>query len=359
MEPQYRLDLSSTPLARYTHQGMRPWRALGMVRRDDFEGPDYQFVSASFSGDTPVLDGRVHEAQLQPGLWMHCAEVVDLHSMASRVRVEGGLRLVIVLAGELDVTIGGHHLRLSAQDSSLSNAALVAMPQSAMFERRWKRGKWERKLSLHFTPEWLKAHGCLSRDDDAIPPCPFGNWLPVPTHGEELCMLKWRPSPHAISLAEQLVLDAENSESELQRLRQAGRALELLYEALADRGKSTSTAQCKTVLRPREHERMLRLRNFLDAEILRPYETQLTIEELGREFGLSVSALQRQFRQAFSSSINEYRRSMRLNRARADIERGSSIADAACRAGYTSAANFSTAFRRQFGISPRELQGRG
>lgn len=177
---------------------MRPWRALGTVRRADFEGPDYQFVSAPFSGDAPVLEGSVREAQLQPGLWMHCAEVVDLHSMASRIRIEAGLRL-------------------------------------------------------------------------------------------------------------------------------------------------------------RDHERMLRLRSFLDAEIHQPYELPLTIEELGRRFGLSVSALQRQFRQAFSSSVNEYRRSMRLQRARADLERGCTIAEAACQAGYTSAANFSTAFRRQFGVSPRDL----
>jgi len=334
---------------------MRPWRALGTVRRADFEGPDYQFVSAPFSGDAPVLEGSVREAQLQPGLWMHCAEVVDLHSMASRIRIEAGLRLVMVVAGEVDVSIGGHRLQLRAGHGAHANAALVAMPEPALFERRWKRGKWERKLSLHCTPEWLGKHARLCQEDGQTPSGLFGSRLPLPMQGDELCMLRWHPSSHAISLAEQMMLDADASTPELRRLRQAGRALELLYEALAEREACATPAAAPAGLRLRDHERMLRLRSFLDAEIHQPYELPLTIEELGRRFGLSASALQRQFRQAFSSSVNEYRRSMRLQRARADLERGCTIAEAACQAGYTSAANFSTAFRRQFGVSPRDL----
>src|SRR5690606_12198606 len=111
----------------------------GMVRRDEFEAPDYQFVSPPFPGHEPILAGRIHELELQPGLWLHCAEVMDLRSMASRVCLEPGLRLVMVLAGELDVSIGHECLHLIAGNAS---AAVVAMPEPAMFERRWKCGKW-------------------------------------------------------------------------------------------------------------------------------------------------------------------------------------------------------------------------
>ncbi|NLF39553.1 helix-turn-helix transcriptional regulator [bacterium] len=171
-----------------------------------------------------------------------------------------------------------------------------------------------------------------------------------------MCVVPWTPSPHALALAEQLILDADASASPLMRLRQAGRALEIFYEALAKREAPTLTEA--TGLRLRDHERMVRLRDFLDDEIRQPYLQALTIEALGQRFGLSASALQRQFRQAFSCSINEYRRNMRLLQARAELERGSTIAAAAERAGYGSAANFATAFRRQFGLSPRAVRGR-
>ena len=332
---------------------MRPWRALGMVRRFDFETPDYRFVAPPFTGDAPVLEGRVYRTQLQPGVWLHCAEVLDLHSMASEVPVESGLRLVMVLAGELDVTLGGQRLQLRADRSRRqAGAALISMPQPALFERRWKRGKWERKLSLYFSTAWLQAQADLCGDAPAglLEQGVWEDLLRTFMQGGQVSILPWQPSPRAIALAEQLILDADSSATGARRLWQSARALELLHEALA--GHQAPAA----VLRLRGHERMLRLRSFLDAEIGETHVDALTVEALGRRFGLSASALQRQFRQAFGVSVNEYRRSMRLLQARADLERGSSVALAASRAGYTSAANFSTAFRRQFGASPSEFR---
>jgi AraC-like DNA-binding protein len=58
-------------------------------------------------------------------------------------------------------------------------------------------------------------------------------------------------------------------------------------------------------------------------------------------------------------SIFDYLRESRLKRAALAIEKkGHSIAYAAAIAGYSSAANFSTAFRKYFGISPKALKSR-
>ncbi|CAM5502008.1 AraC family transcriptional regulator OS=Stutzerimonas stutzeri OX=316 GN=CXK95_03430 PE=4 SV=1 [Stutzerimonas stutzeri] len=58
-------------------------------------------------------------------------------------------------------------------------------------------------------------------------------------------------------------------------------------------------------------------------------------------------------------TIFEYQRARRLLQARQALEReGISVNEAAWRAGYNSAANFATAFKRQFGISPRQVRGR-
>jgi len=333
--------------------GMRPWRALGMVHRHEFESPDYQFVAPPFPGDVPVLEGRVQEVELQPGFWMHCAEVEDLHTMRSRVWLDEGLRLVMVIAGELDVTIGGHRLYLRSDGAS---AAMISMPQPALFERRWQRGKWERKLSLHLTSEWLQAHCAVCGLDKHRLGAMLGNRMLLPASRSDMCVVSWVPSAHAIALAEQLILNADASVCPLLRLRQAARAFEILYEALAQR--ETPAVTEGAGLRLRDHERMVRLRDFLDAEIRQPHLQPLTIEALGQRFGLSASALQRQFRRAFSCTVNEYRRNMRLLQARAELERGSTIAAAAERAGYGSAANFATAFRRQFGLSPRAVRSR-
>lgn len=341
MDFSYRSTDKRSSIAHPQRRGMRPWKALGTVRRDEFEAPDYHFVSApAFKKDAPILDGRVQEAQLQPGLWLHCAEVQDLHNMTSRVPLEPGVRLVMLLAGELDVSIGRHRLLLQADGP---NAALVNMRGPELFERRWRKGKWERKLSLHFTLQWLRDHEVLPLSDDAV---------------DGVCVLHWIPSSYSISLAEQLMLDVDSTASGLLRLKQAARALDILCEALGQCEASCNRIAEIPAPRLRDHERMLRVRAFLDEEIAHAHTAALPVTMLGRRFGLSASALQRQFRQAFAMSITEYRRSMRLLQARADLECGISIAEVANRAGYTSAANFSTAFRRHFGLTPSDLRTR-
>lgn len=346
--------------------GRRPWRALGMVRRLDFNVPGYSFVSDPVASHEPILEGRVRMMQLQPGLSMHGTEVVDLHNMVSRVNMKAGLRIVVVLAGEIDVSIGGQRVNLCAGDASRETAAVLSMPNDEIFERRWQRGRWERKLALHVTPEWLQSHGWVNFSDQ---PGELTNHnahatdSPRLSFPSTLCITPWQPSAHALGLAEQLLCQATDPSDELGRLRLASRALELLYEALASQCRQGEQGLPGDVvqgsLRPRDRERMLRLRQFIDSEIQQPFTAPTRVQDLGRKFGLSASALQRQFRSAFGTTVDEYRRAMRLHQARTGLEQGLTISEAAFQAGYTSAANFATAFRRQFGMSPKRLCSRG
>jgi len=356
------VDLVNPPAPRRA-AGRRPWRALGMVRRLDFNAPGYRFESDPVAANEPVLEGRLRTVQLQPGLSMHGTEVVDLHNMVSRVNIKAGLRVVLALAGVIDVRIGGQRVHLRADDPShAANAAIISMPDDALFEREWLRGKWERKLALHVTPEWLQNHGWLHAKEQLSD---TGQTSTAPRRPaclnfpDTLCIRTWQPSPHALALAEQMLCHSEDPTDELSRLRLASRALELLYEALASQRDSVgATGTLKGNLRHRDQDRMLRLRSFIDTELQQPFAQPTMIAELGRRFGLSPSALQRQFRSAFGTSVNDYRRVMRLHQARTNLEQGVSITEAAYQAGYSSAANFATAFRRQFGLSPKSLCSR-
>ncbi|AHG62281.1 helix-turn-helix transcriptional regulator [Advenella mimigardefordensis] len=349
--------------ARSPAAGRRPWRALGMVRRLDFNTPGYRFESDPVAANEPVLEGRLRTVHLQPGLSMHGTEVVDLHNMVSRVNIKAGLRIVVALAGVVDVHIGGQRVHLRADDSShAASAAIVSMPDDALFERQWQRGKWERKLALHATPEWLQSHGWLHARDQLPDTGRTGSGAQRATclnFPDTLCIKTWQPSPHALALAEQMLCHSEDPTDELSRLRLASRALELLYEALSSQRVDVgATEVTKGTLRQRDQERMLRLRSFIDNELQKPFTQPATIAELARHFGLSASVLQRQFRSAFGTSVNDYRRVTRLHHARNSLEQGLSISEAAYQAGYTSAANFATAFRRQFGLSPKSLRAR-
>jgi AraC-like DNA-binding protein len=55
--------------------------------------------------------------------------------------------------------------------------------------------------------------------------------------------------------------------------------------------------------------------------------------------------------------VFEHLRCLRLERARLALERGEvAIAEAAFLAGYASPANFATAFKRRFGLTPTDVR---
>ena len=73
----------------------------------------------------------------------------------------------------------------------------------------------------------------------------------------------------------------------------------------------------------------------------------------------SALMLQRQFRAVFGTTVFAYLRECRLLRARRALEHdGVTVGQAAMVAGYTSAANFATAYKRRFGHAPKLARSR-
>lgn len=86
----------------------------------------------------------------------------------------------------------------------------------------------------------------------------------------------------------------------------------------------------------------------------------LRLEDVAREAGTSVSTLQRLFRAVHGTTVGEFYRRIRLDRARRLLEQDRvSVTEAAFAAGYSNPANFATAFKRRFGVPPRTLRRPG
>lgn len=82
----------------------------------------------------------------------------------------------------------------------------------------------------------------------------------------------------------------------------------------------------------------------------------LSLESIASKFSMSISNLQRRFKQSYNLTINGYIRHRRLDIARLHLERGLvSITEAAYEAGYQHPSNFTNAFKKAFGVPPHEL----
>ncbi|BBO56564.1 MULTISPECIES: helix-turn-helix transcriptional regulator [Cobetia] len=77
--------------------------------------------------------------------------------------------------------------------------------------------------------------------------------------------------------------------------------------------------------------------------------------EIAARLGMSVRQLQRRYRDAYGQTMTQDLRRRQLVRAAHLLQdRNVTVEAAAEMAGYRSAANFATAFRRQFGVPPSQ-----
>lgn len=344
------------------------WLPPGTILGHAFKKEQHRFVHAVVRPHEPVAAGQLSTVQVQPGMTLHCAEASDLRSMTSCGAVDAGLRVLVVLDGCVDVSFNGEHVSLSVERTQeRPRGALIGLGERGLFERRWVRGKFERKLSLCLSPQWLLEHGLLQPKDQDAGVSGVAGLMRQP-----VTVMHWQPSPRAVAVAEQLMQLCKQAGEQATpgvpvvglgpQLLLASRALELAHEALtalqalvpmAPLGVPWTPPGQDLRLRPRDHERLVRLRSLLASE----EGVQLGLPAIARRLGLSASALQRHFRAAYGDSIAAYRRGLRLSKARSALEQqGASVATAAQLAGYTSAANFATAFKRQFGVTPMQLR---
>ena len=100
-------------------------------------------------------------------------------------------------------------------------------------------------------------------------------------------------------------------------------------------------------------ERMDCLQQGIDY-IEKNLRAQITAGDIARECGFSLYHFYRLFAQTTGLSVMQYVTKSRLIHAAYDIHQGMSVTDAAYIYGFDSLSGFIRAFRREFGLSPRE-----
>lgn len=335
-----------------------------LVRSAGLLGAAYTF-NHSAPAEEQVLHGQFDTLQLRPGLILHAACVRDLRTMDTSNHLNPGIKIVLLVDGATDLSFGHHRFHLGPETLDArqrSQGALVNLAEEDLFSRRWQAGRSERKVSLTLTPEWLEngalqghaAHGALQA-----------------FHREHLARQPWTVSPRARELARQ-ILEPAALVPGMQRLRLESRCIELAVEALAtiggaaaarpETGRDGLTALAPGTgagagaglhgLREADRRRLMRLEELLRSDD----GAALSMEGLARELGTNPVSLQALTRRAWGGTVFERVRQIRMERAHALLLRGASVAQAADAAGYSAASNFSTAYRRRYGSSPRHAR---
>ncbi|WP_409308121.1 helix-turn-helix domain-containing protein [Pectobacterium sp. B1J-3] len=311
-----------------------------LVEQSSLLSNDYRVFGPKWVDDTPVLFGSFSVTQLNQHVTLHTADVLNLHNMKTQGILSSSIKLAIVVNGTAHVTFGEQQLHLGDQQP----ASLIMLTEPTLFTRTGKRDEYERTISLTFSREWLYGNLLDSVDD----------WQAIydftQTH---LATHLWTPSRHALAIALQ-ILNAEPCKTPLQRLYLETQCMNLIIEAFTSLTASATQEKTNGVTL-RGYHRIQQVRDMLESGAA----DRLSMSEIAKSVNMSESTLQRHFRQTFNMTVFEYLRNCRLQRAMLALKKdGIGIAQAASIAGYNSPANFATALRRAFGITPGQIKDR-
>ena len=98
----------------------------------------------------------------------------------------------------------------------------------------------------------------------------------------------------------------------------------------------------------------------VEAMIIRNLHKKLpALPVLAMEFNLSLSTLKRHFRIVYGKNIYQYYQAKRMECGRHELENGQhSVNEIATNLGYIKINNFSKAFKKYFGVLPREVKNK-
>jgi AraC-like DNA-binding protein len=294
---------------------------------------------------TGPAEGRREFMSFRQGFYLSLGHVT--HLAESREIYRGGdfIKLHFRLEGESRVGQCGTPAAPAAQAVEGMSVSTLLQPAGAAKEEIFGGQVRERSVTLCCSRGFLAEH--LGLPPQGTLGGPFGTFMRAPPERFELSRFPLSAPQRDIVAG---LLDHTHDDT-FRALYAEAKAFELLHGFLAAHHHDDTPAQGDpqaTAMR----ERLAPVRAYIDTHL----DQALELRDLAQRFGLSESRLSRGFRQGFDMSLFDYVTRRRLTQARTLLENGRlSVTQVALEVGYGHAANFSTAFRRHFGISPRAV----
>ncbi|MDA7964893.1 AraC family transcriptional regulator [Ruegeria sp.] len=282
----------------------------------------------------------------------HMNENVDCPRNTDAFRIESKFIVLIVLSGRQIFTIDGRKFVLEAKEGDTgASAVTLAVRSSAHVQYLESSGHPLRKLAIAGQLDWFNQIQLEAEDTDPThtPETDAGRF----TLGSGKCSATlWTPSPRVARLATQIILPPPEDNCQQLGLYRMSKGIEIL-RCMTEEQDTPRPVLAHQVDGRRKAE-------DIRLYILDNLSRDLTTDQLEDRFCRNRRSLQRIFKSEYGVGISEFVRGERLKRANSALQNdGISIAEAAFLAGYSNTANFSTAFRRAFGMPPAQARGCG
>ena len=282
------------------------------------------------------VDGLCVFDTLAIQLQIHANDSLERKTLSQRFPMPAQLTVMLLLEGEVRVSINQTHCLMSAQNGPVGYLWLATQP--GLLIRHMRAGQRVRKVNvsvpingvsdIRLHPE-LREHICVDSPRSAV--------------------ASWAPSPHALRCAQEIISQQQDGVHSLETYI-AG--LSLFQQALriSDEGVQSEAPAAPLPVKARD---MARARKIRERIVSSEAHATAAPQSLAQELGMSVSTLQRLFKAAYGTSVMHFQRTERLKLARTRLLEGRlTVGEASYQAGYSNVSNFSSAFQRTFGYPP-------
>ena len=301
----------------------------------------YAVVAPDLGADETAIFGRFVNHAGHAGLRVHATDTLEIHDLGIEFGAEPKVSVAVFLEGSVEFEIDGERIVLGSDTAPSADAWVVA--RRATCRRRSQKGTHVRKVIVSVPPEWI-AETLSVASPEAKRLHDF-----VRSHGAHH---SWTPSKRAVAIAAQ-ILNPPESPTFVRRICVESQAIEIVAEAVLE-----LIGAAPADRPPPPSVRNLNRAHRVRAYLLEHIDEDLGLDRIAKHTGISVASMQRAFKQAYGGTIAEFVRECRLHKARHAMDReGISVSEAAYRAGYSNPANFSTAFKKLFGMTPSQARG--
>ncbi|MBB1464928.1 AraC family transcriptional regulator [Vibrio splendidus] len=320
-------------------------------------------VTQGQTKQTSLAEGKFLSYQYNDQIFVHggrCVELVDSNIVST---AHSAILITILLEGKL--TFGYDDLEFDLDASTGPQGVVVNLAKPANFRRSLIQGNKINKINILVKPQWVEprlSDHCSSKsfldshkafynvkiNADIIQltnaltsqatPTNFQDKLVVETLTQQLLAQTLSQMP--IQCCQQCT-----SDNDLTNTDSSDQSIALHNANLGENIDKAST--------PKAFDAKIEdIISYIEINL----DQQLSLESIASKFSMSISNLQRRFKQSYNLTINGYIRYRRLDIARQHLERGLvSITEAAYEAGYQHPSNFTSAFKKTFGVPPHEL----
>jgi len=279
--------------------------------------------------------GHCRDLELCPGMWLTLSDWELHHSWRINVPAHDHLvQCLVVLSGSLPH--GDKYPTLGDSRSYLSGSGI-----SPPYVTRYERSQRLTMVNVHFLPEVLERFCAENTEAKLLKLLIQPNDWKVPFFP--------RVTPAMQQVAQQMW--ATPLCGLTRRLYLQAKAFELLALQLQPILSDQHLWQPPPGRKPDTIARVYHAREVLASRL----EDPPGLFDLAQQVGVSDRTLQRGFRDLFGTTVVGYLIQRRLDWAEQLLRQGNcTVAEAATRVGYGNMGHFAVAFRRRFGITPRE-----